>query len=532
MVSPGERAGEPAAAFPLKDLLAIVPFRRLWIALGFSSLGDWLGILATTALAASYGGRSYLLANFAVGAVLVVRLLPSLLLGPIAGAWVDKLDRRRIMIIADLVRFSMYASIPLVGTWWWLLAATLLAECASIFWIPAKEATVPNLVPRDRLEPANRLSLVTTYGTAPVAAVLFSLLATVGGLLERAGSVTVHPVDVALYADAATFLFSAYTITRLKVIRSPGRAAQEHPGLFRQIREGWSYIGHDRLVRGLVLGMLGAFASGGAVIGVARVFVGTMHGGDAAYGVLFGAVFTGMAGGMFAGPRLLRGFSRRRLFGMCLAAAGAALVAVSALAELVLVVFLTALVGAFAGMAWVIGYTLVGLEVADRLRGRTFAFLQTMVRVVLILVLAMAPIIAGAIGPHRFRVSTFEVRFDGSNAVILLAGLLTLVMGVVSFRQMDDRPGVPIRRDVLDALRGTGGGEPVRDRVQGVPEDGGRRPADGARGGKDQRAEAPHDDGPARGRRAGDPSRRGPHGRDRRRSPPGRWCDPGGPTGR
>ena len=62
--------------------------------------------------------------------------------------------------------------------------------------------------------------------------------------------------------------------------------------------------------------MLGAFAAGGAVIGLARTFVTDLGGGDPGYGLLFGTVFLGMAGGMLLGPRLLPDFSRRRLFGL------------------------------------------------------------------------------------------------------------------------------------------------------------------------------------------------------------------------
>ncbi|MQA04159.1 MAG: dTMP kinase [Streptosporangiales bacterium] len=446
------------AAHDLRGLLRITPFRRLWVALGLSSLGDWLGFLAVTALAARYGGENYALANFAVGGVLILRMLPSLLLGPVAGALADRFDRRITMVVSDVVRFGMYASIPLVNTWWWLFVATLVTECASIFWTPAKEATVPNIVPRSRLEAANQLGLVTTYGTAPIAAGIFTLLATVSSLLGRTWVEFFkdYPLHMAMYVNAVTFLFAAYTVLRLKGIPAPGGASDGSmkPGVFRQIAEGWAFVGRTRMVRGLIFGMLGAFAAGGAVIAVGRVFVASMYAGDAGYGVLFGAVFVGMAVGMFTGPRLLRGFSRRRLFGLCLAGAGVGLLGIGLIENLVLVLLLTLVVGSFAGMAWVIGYTLIGLEVDDAVRGRTFAFLQMMVRIVLIAVLAVAPLIAGAIGTHELRPFDFLLHFDGSHAVILLAAVLMLVMGIVSFRQMDDRTGVPVLRELADALRG------------------------------------------------------------------------------
>ena len=135
--------------------------------------------------------------------------------------------------------------------------------------------------------------------------------------------------------------------------------------------------------------MLGAFAAGGAVIGLARTFVTDLGGGDPGYGLLFGTVFLGLAGGMFLGPRLLPDFSRRRLFGLAIFGAGLALALLGLIPNLVIAVLVTLVIGAFAGVAWVTGYTLLGLEVADELRGRTFAFVQTMVRVVLVLVLAV-----------------------------------------------------------------------------------------------------------------------------------------------
>ena len=75
-------------------------------------------------------------------------------------------------------------------------------------------------------------------------------------------------------------------------------------------------------MRGLVIGIVGAFAAGGVVIGLARTFVADLGGGDPGYGVLFGTVFLGLGLGMWRGPRLLQGLSRRRLFGLSLTAPG------------------------------------------------------------------------------------------------------------------------------------------------------------------------------------------------------------------
>ena len=77
------------------------------------------------------------------------------------------------------------------------------------------------------------------------------------------------------------------------------------------------------------LGLLGAFVAAGAVIGLARTFVGDLAGGDAAYGVLFGSVFAGLATGIALGPKIFSQFSRRRLFGAALTSAGFLLICIS-----------------------------------------------------------------------------------------------------------------------------------------------------------------------------------------------------------
>jgi dTMP kinase len=389
-------------------------FRKLYTALALSSFGDWLGFLATTALATqladSFQGKAY-----ATGGVLVFRLLPAVLFGPLAGAFADRWDRRTTMVVCDLLRFLLFLSIPLVGSvadrdtsLVYLLLASFLIETVSLFWIPAKEASVPNLVPREQLEGANQLTLIATYGSAPVAAAVFALLSLVSRALGTGFDYfRTGPVDLALYVNAATFLFAAVTVYRLHDLPSPGRAeraallaaGQKQQSVFGSLRDGLRFMGRTPLARGLLVGMLGALAAGGAIIALGRLFAETvLSGGDAAYGLLFGAIFTGIAAGVALGPRALGDLSRRRVFGPSIVGAGAALVFMSVVPNLFLATVATLLVGAFAGVAYVVGITLLGLEVEDELRGRTFGLVQSLMRVDLLLVTATTPFIAGAIG--------------------------------------------------------------------------------------------------------------------------------------
>ncbi|MEV3980597.1 dTMP kinase [Nonomuraea sp. NPDC049758] len=436
-------------------VLAHAPFRRLWTAMSVCSLGDWLNILALTALAGNLNQGDYRMQSLAVGGVFIAKMLPAVLLGPLAGVFADRFDRRLTMFTADLARFAVVLSIPVIGTYQWVIVATVLVECVNLFWVPAKDATVPNLVPKDQLESANRLNLLVTYGSAPIAALLFAALSLAGDMGRSVLPVLngMDPTAPALIVNSLAYLVSAFLIFTLRGI--PKRdGAISTPSVLKQVVEGWRFVGGNRLVRGLIIGMLGAFAAGGAVVGVAKIYVVALGGGDAAYGVVFGAVFVGMALGMFVGLRLLRGLSRRRLFGLAITVAGVVLVAIALIHNLPIVVMLTVLLGACAGIAWIIGYTLIGLEVEDALRGRTFSFLQSTARVTLLLVVAVANPLAALFGAHQFGLGTIAYRFDGTNLVLVIGGGLAMAVGILALRHMDDRQGVSLSADLLAAVRG------------------------------------------------------------------------------
>ena len=438
-----------------RGVLAIKPFRKLWNSMVFSSLGDWLGLLATTALAQQLSGGDYAKANFAIAGVFIARLLPAVFLGPIAGVIADKLDRRKLMVNCDILRTALYISIPIVNNYFWLYTAMILVECITLFWSPAKEASVPNLVPREKLENANQVSLLAAYGTAPVAALIFTFLSLFTSAFNAAFSFNVTAVQLALYANALSFAFAAFTIWGLHEI--PKGAAAKHAaesGILKSLHEGWKSVSTSKLIRGLIVGMVGAFVAAGAVIGLARTFVGDLGGGEAAYGVLFGAVFTGLALGIALGPKIFAQFSRRRLFGASLTISGAFLVALAAIPILVLAVFIVIILGAFSGITWVTGFTMLGMEVADDVRGRTFAFVQSLIRVVLVGVLAVAPLIAAAVGQHTFKFQNTQVSYNGAAVTILIAGLFASLIGFVSYKQMKDRPTVSLWSDIVNAFKG------------------------------------------------------------------------------
>jgi dTMP kinase len=271
-------------------------------------------------------------------------------------------------------------------------------------------------------------------------------------------------VDLALYFNAASYGISALTVYFIREI--PKRNASGKisvPSTLKSIWEGWRFIRRTPVVRGLVLGMLGAFAAAGVVVGLGYTYIhDTLHGGSAGWGLVFAAIFVGMALGMALGTKVLGDFSRRRLFGVTITAAAVPLALIGLIPVLAVVVLLVVLLGALSGIAYATGFTIVGLEVDDDTRGRVFAFFQSTIQVILLSVIAVSlavsvgltKVIAGLNHTGNVKIGDITYASAGQNIVILLAALIAFGLGVSSYRQMDDRKGVPLREDLLAAIRG------------------------------------------------------------------------------
>ncbi|MEV0644704.1 dTMP kinase [Phytomonospora sp. NPDC050363] len=436
--------------------------------LGLSAMGDWLGLLATSLFAANQveGATGK---GLAFGSVIAVRLLPSLVLGPLAGIFADRWDRRLTMAICDMLRFALFASIPLVGlslgggirAVGYAAIAQFAIEAVAMVWMPAKEAAVPNLLPKARLETANQLTLVTTYGLTPVlAAGVIGLLTSFDAELTSLGR-WASAVDLALYFNALTFLAAALVVifaipelSQRKNGNGPPGAQPEKQGMLREFAEGWKYVGRTKLVRGLVLGILGAFASAGVVIGTAQFYARALGGGDATFSTLFATLFIGLGVGIVAGPKIVGQLSRRRWFGLSIIVAGCAVILDSIAPHVAVAMLGTFLVGAGAGMAFLSGITLLGGEVADDVRGRIFAFINTAARVVLMATIAGSGLIAGFGLARRVDWGILHVDLSATRFLLLAAGVIGISTGISALRQMDDKPGVPILKDVWSSIRG------------------------------------------------------------------------------
>jgi len=442
---------------------------RLFLAQVVSSLGDWIGIFAILAIAARVGGS-----EAAISLVMIARIVPGFFLASIGGLLVDKWDRRRTMVVCDLGRAGLLILLPFWNSLIGLVVISFLLEILSLLWGPAKDASVPHLINKKHLATANSLGLVAAYGTFPLGSIIFAGLARLAEYFNS-NDVFNFSVDkefLALWADASTFLVSAalvFSLTRifrsirreqLETLAKKRRIEHENnkgrktfgkkkridvtKGI-REIKDGYYFIGKNRLVRGVMLGLGVGILGGGALVPLGNKYAEILGGGPAAFSLLMAALGTGAAVGMVTLLMVQKYLKRGTVFWMAIVLFGASMTLTALTNTLVVAIIGVALVGAFAGSAYVTGFTILQEEVEDEVRGRTFAALYALIRVCMIFALTTAPLFSILFawiikqlndGSTVINIGSFTYNLPGARMAILFGGLVAMLAGFLSRSQV------------------------------------------------------------------------------------------------
>ncbi len=413
----------------LKDLLRHPAFSRLMAAMSVSSLGDWVGFVAVTALVIKAGG-STTRASFAVSGVLFARLLPSVIFGPFAGAMVDRFDRKRLMVMADIGRGIGYASMPILGHLWLILVVSFFIECLALLWTPARDASLPNLVPRRQLANANSVGMFTTYGTLPVGGAIFGLLAVISAWLGSHAHylryLGGHPTSVALWLDAGTFFFSATMVSRLP-IRTPPTRKMEKLDLRRlgsDVIDGVRFLREHSLAGVMTTGIVIAFGAVGAVMSLGPIFATRSLDTVSGWGWIVATFGVGMGSGLAAVNTIARVIERERIFWMAMISAAVTLMFLAIMPTIALACVFAVILGYFVGTTWVTGYTLLQETVADEFRGRTFGSLTVLSRLGLFASFMLFPLLSAAIGQPAVHVGHVRIDLSGPRGALVAAGFV------------------------------------------------------------------------------------------------------------
>jgi dTMP kinase len=418
-------------------------FVRLFLAQAGSSLGDWIGVIAIAVYAQHLGGAG------GVGLVMAARVLPGFVVGPLAGVLADRWDRKRTMVVADIVRALLIFSLPFVPNMIYLLIASAVLESLTLVWGPARDAALPNFVSRAQLTYANSLSLIAIYGPWPVASLVYGLLSLLGGFLgdrvPALSGLTDQPEALALWINSLTFGFSALMVSTLAIPSSARVVGKLDFGeAKRDLVEGLSFVRDHKQVRPWLLGIAATFTAAGGVFSLGLSFGRQVLGtGDRGFAFIIGAFATGMIMGLLASGLMARRVRKDVLFSSSVVLLGGGLVALASVGSLDAAVPIAGALGFFAGAGYSIGYSLLQETTEDELRGRTFSAAYTIIRIGTLVGLSLFPSAAGIIGNH----SLGQYPMPGTRITLWIAGLVVLGGGVQSISAIRHGRAAP-RREV------------------------------------------------------------------------------------
>jgi dTMP kinase len=433
-----------------------------------SALGDWVGLFAIAALAATISGAP----EAAIALVLTARVAPSFFIGPFMGVLVDRYDRKVLMRIADVARALIFALLPFVNSVWGLILASLLLETFTLMWSPAKEALVPSLVPRGRLTTANSLGILAAYGTMPLAGVIQFGLKKANDALESVS--WLEPLGfhreigqtqaAAFYFNSLTFLTAAFIVWRcIRTSGAPTPAASDDPPpegvragfrkTFVDIRDGFRFIAENPTVRAVNVGLAAGLLGGAMLVPLGTVYARYVIGDANAFSLYITALGFGVALGVATLTAWQQRIPKERVFVAALFLGG-----VSILFGVTMSTFWLSAIGVFglglgAGSVYVLGYTLLQEHTADDLRGRTFTTFLTLVRLCVLGALMLGPLLSGLADQVLRKlidqrgstnapvVQAFGVQYalPGVRVALWIGGLLIIAASILAARSIDLR---------------------------------------------------------------------------------------------
>ncbi|MGD0876530.1 MAG: MFS transporter [Anaerolineales bacterium] len=347
-------------------------FSVLWVGQFISVIGDWVLFIALPFYTYSLTGSV-----LATGAMFIVSTLPRLVLGSVAGVFVDRWDRKRLMIMADLLRVLLILMMLFVRSrdgLWLIYVSAFLESTVSQFFNPAKTAIIPVLVGEKDLLSANSLNGLSDALTRLLGSALG------GVLMGRLGFSSV------VLLDAGSFLFSALMITLIVMPIRPALqppvadtpAAEGFLGMWRDWVAGLKLVRADHLLFMLFI-VLGVAFLGDSMITVLIVpLVKVLMGGGAQLlgWLMMAQGVGGLLGGLLVGQFGKR-FPARRITALGLALTGIVILVIVCIPHSAWVLPLMAAAGV-AASAWLIcSETLLQLGASDQFRGRIFGTLGT-----------------------------------------------------------------------------------------------------------------------------------------------------------
>jgi MFS family permease len=374
----------------------------------FATLGSSLGtLLATVALVIDVKDRTD--SGPWVGALMFVEFLPAVAVGLFFGPYLDRLPRRGVMIVSDLVRFGVFCTLPFASSVGTIVALAGVAGFTTGFFRPAVYAGLPNLVREDELARAN--SLIQTSEN-----ISWALAPILGGAL-----VAVTSPDTAYWVNAASFLISAVLVFGIPAGKLQGALASSR-GYLRDLADGFSRVIRTRPL--LTVLIVWSIALGGAAASnTAQVFLAkdTFSAGDFGYGLVFGCIGVGLAIGSFGAGTWVERRSVGSVYAVSVLLQAIGIGAAGVMPNVWAALPCFVLSGIGNGTAVVCNSLLVQRGASDDIRGRVFTVIMSVNYAVYGAGVLLAGPLTDSFGPRWVYVSV--------GGLLLFAALIAYVLG-------------------------------------------------------------------------------------------------------
>lgn len=379
-----------------RDVLKNKNFCFLWLGQVISNFGDRLNQMALVALVYQRNPGS----EVALAKLISFTIIPVFIIGPIAGVWVDRLNRRNIMIISDIMRGSLVLMIPLFIAMNQILPVyffIFLIFSISSFFTQSKMAIIPEIVSKDKLLIANTLQDTTRMIGNVVGLVVAGIIVNIRYIGAMGG----------FYIDAASFFASAFLITMMSRkefitgVRNDllqSREALEHSirrSVFTEIAEGIRYLTHYSNMRFVMAVFFLLMAGIGTISCVIIIFIQNAF-GSSTRDLGFLGMF--LVGGLFAGTiaygRFCQKADKRQAIFLSFAAAGGAIMiftfCVSRYPNIFVGGLLSTLIGITVSPIMASTNTLTHETISEELRGRIFSSLEVVIHLAFLLFMFVA----------------------------------------------------------------------------------------------------------------------------------------------
>lgn len=390
-------------------------YLKLWFGQSVSIIGDQLHFIALMVLIQETFGNIII-----TGSILMVSALPKVLFSPFAGVLIDRWSLKRTMVISDLLRMVLVLLIPFMFYYLELtnmtlvLVITFLISTVSVFFYPAKSASIPTLVEKENLLKANSLS-----GTTQMVLALFGLL---GGALL----VAIIGTTTAFIIDSITFLISAIFIALIKFPQKDKSAKKESLSTkvyLKELKQGANYIVNNQILRFMLSFFAAIMLLGGALNVLLFAYVEEVLKQDASYiGYLMSANMVGMIIGIALIPKITKRYPKEKLLVWSTLIFAIAISSLAFTTNEAIVLSLMVVQGLGNGILNIVASTMFQEYIDENMRGRVFSVIDATVNSAAMLSML----------PAAWLAQTFGV----TNVVLTIAVLIFIIF-VISLKKVN-----------------------------------------------------------------------------------------------